>query len=243
MARHCSSSRNESCPKIHAGFGNAAAHMILTPIATSELPLLLERFAAALAPPARAVFARIADQRKAHRAQGAAAAAHHRAALDLARSFGMDILPGSPALDFAWNGYALRSATEAYVLLHEVAHFQIAPRARRALIDFGLGAGPETGDRAAAERAACVFGIARESEEAMASLLGVLWEVELGQPGLASFLDQNWLEGAGRPQAAAHFTAVLDRLREAGLVDEAGRPLPGRLAFEPCLAQHPLAGF
>ena len=217
--------------------------MILTPIATSELPLLLERFAAALAPPARAVFARIADQRKAHRAQGAAAAAHHRAALDLARSFGMDILPGSPALDFAWNGYALRSATEAYVLLHEVAHFQIAPPARRALIDFGLGAGPETGDRAAAERAACVFGIARESEEAMASLLGVLWEVELGQPGLASFLDQNWLEGAGRPQAAAHFTAVLDRLREAGLVDEAGWPLPGRLAFEPCLAQHPLAGF
>ena len=217
--------------------------MILTPIAAAELPRLLERFGAALAAPERTIFRRIADQRMAHRAQGADAAAHHRVALDRAHGFGMEILPGSPALDFAWNGRALRSDTEAYVLLHEVAHYQIAPPARRALIDFGLGAGPETGNREAADRVARVFGVERESEEAMASLLGVLWEVELGQPGLASFLDQNWLEGAGRPQAAAHFTAVLDRLSETGLVDGAGRPMLRRLAFEPCPAQHPVAAF
>ena len=215
--------------------------MILSPIATDELPRVLERFDTALAPPARAAFRRIADQRMAHRARGADAAAHHRIALELARSFGMGILPGSPALDFAWNGHALRSATEAYVLLHEVAHFQIAPPDRRIVIDFGLGAGPETGNREAAERAARVFSIARESEEAMASLLGVLWEVEFGQPGLASFLEQNWLEGANRPQAAAHFAAVLARLLDAGLINGAGRPLPGRLAFEACRAQHPVA--
>jgi hypothetical protein len=119
----------------------------------------------------------------------------------------------------------LRSATEAYVLLHEVAHFQIAPPARRRLIDFGLGAGPETGNRTAAECAATiVFGLEREREEAMASLLGILWEVELGQPGLASFLDQNWLEGADRPEAAAHFAFVLGELQRRGLVDTAGRP-------------------
>jgi len=216
--------------------------MILTPIEADELPRLLERFGAALAMPARAAFRRIADQRMAHRAQGADAAAHHRAALDLARGFGMGILPGSPALDFAWNGRALRSATEAYVLLHEVAHFQLAPPERRSAIDFGLGAGPETGNREAADRAASVFGVARESEEAMASLLGVLWELELGQPGLASFLDQNWLEGADRLEAAMHFAAVLDRLLMAALVDRAGHPLPGRLAFDTSLAQHPSVG-
>ena len=50
----------------------------------------------------------------------------------------------------------------------------------------------------------------------MASLAGILWEARLGQPALASFLDQNWLEGGER--APAHFTAVAARLRERGLL-------------------------
>jgi len=199
--------------------------MILTDIAPEELPAVIERFAALLDPAARAVFRRIADPAQAARAEGAEAARHHATACDLARAFGMPLLPGSPALDYAWTGQALREDTEAYVLLHEVAHFQLAPRERRQAIDFGLGAGPETGDRDGAERAATVFGTEREAEEAMASLLGVLWEVELGQPGFASFLDQNWLEGADRPGAAQHFTAVLRSLQQRGLVDDDGRPV------------------
>ena len=198
--------------------------MILTPIAADELPHLLDRFAAKLDGLARRIFARIADPQMAQRARGADAVAHHEAALALAASLGMGLLPGSPTLEFGWDGRALRSATEAYVLLHEIAHFQIAPPARRALIDFGLGAGPETGDRAAAERAATLFGVEREREEALASLLGILWEVELGQPALASFLDQNWLEGAERPEAAAHFAAVLGALQGLGVIDAAGHP-------------------
>ena len=208
--------------------------MILTDIAPAALPALIEQFAALLEPSARAVFRRIADPAQAARAEGATAAAHHQAACELARRFGMTLLPGSPALDFAWSGEALRSETEAYVLLHEVAHFQLAPPERRGAIDFGLGTGPETGNRDAAERAASVFGLAREAEEAMASLLGVLWEVELGQPGFASFLDQNWLEGAERPGAAAHFCAVLATLKERDVVDAEGRPLL-RLARSPSL--------
>ena len=199
--------------------------MILTEIALKELPGVIERFAALLAPSARAVFRRIADPAKAARAEGAEATRHHAVACELARSFGMALLPGSPTLDYAWTGTALRRDTEAYVLLHEVAHFLLATPERRYAIDFGLGAGPETGDRAGAEHAATVFGLEREGEEAMASLLGVLWETELGQPGFASFLDQNWLEGAGRPAAAQHFTAVLTALQRRGLVDGDGRPL------------------
>lgn len=199
--------------------------MILTDIAPGKLPAVIERFAALLEPPALTVFRRIADPAQARRAEGATAAAHHQAACDLARRFGMTLLPGSPTLDFAWTGDALRSDTEAYVLLHEVAHFQLAPPERRRTIDFGLGAGPETGDRDAAERAASVFGVARETEEALASLLGVLWEVELNQPGFASFLDQNWLEGAERAGAAAHFCTVLATLKEREVIDADGHPL------------------
>jgi hypothetical protein len=199
--------------------------MILTDIAPEELPDVIERFAAWLDPSARVVFRRIADPAKASRAEGAEAEQHHAASCDLARAFGMPLLPGSPMLDYAWTGSALRRETEAYVLLHEVAHFQLAPLERRHAIDFGLGAGPETGDRDGAERAATVFGLEREAEEAMASLLGVLWEVELGQPGFASFLDQNWLEGADRPSAAQHFASVLAALRQRGLVTDDGRPI------------------
>jgi hypothetical protein len=43
----------------------------------------------------------------------------------------------------------------------------------------------------------------------------------MGQPALASFLDQNWLEGAG---AARHFEATFGRLRAERLVTGAGRP-------------------
>jgi hypothetical protein len=57
----------------------------------------------------------------------------------------------------------------------------------------------------------------RDAEEAAASLLGILWEAALGQPALASFLDQNWLEGLGR-SAAAHFTTVLRQVAALGLV-------------------------
>ena len=124
---------------------------------------------------------------------------------------------GTPCL-FNWDGTALNAATEAYVILHEVAHFALALPARRDLIDFGLGPGPDTVDRDAAESAVVVSPIEREQDEAAASLLGILWEASLGQPALASFIDQNWLEGLDR-SAPAHFTTVLRTLRDRGLLN------------------------
>ncbi|HUK06298.1 MAG TPA: hypothetical protein VLX09_00385 [Stellaceae bacterium] len=125
---------------------------------------------------------------------------------------------------FGWDGARLSGQTEAYVLLHEIAHYQLAPMDRRRLIEFGLGPGPDTTDYPGAERAAVLHGIERDREEAMASLLGILWETALGHPALASFLDQNWLEGAADSRAARHFTDVLHRLIADGFVDARSRP-------------------
>jgi hypothetical protein len=199
--------------------------MILTPISEADLPDALDRLRNSLGDGlSRVVFARIAVPADAARAEGALAANHRRRAVAMAEEHGIKVRSGSPTLDFSWNGEALRGDTEAYVLLHEVAHYQLAAPERRHLIDFGLGAGPETGDRRAADGAACLCGLAREREEAMASLLGILWEVELGQPALASFLDQNWLEGAGSAAAADHFETVLAALLHSGFIDQDGRP-------------------
>jgi len=184
---------------------------MLTPIPPDLLDAALERFAARLeTPEARAAFALIRATSPV-RAEGAEAERHRRAALAFARRHGMAAHPPGTICAYNWDGAALDGATEAYVILHEVAHYALAPAERRALPDFGLGPGPDTRDRAGAERAAALPVLEREPDEAAASLLGILWETELGQPALASLLDQNWLEGLER-SAPAHFTAVLSRL-------------------------------
>jgi hypothetical protein len=194
--------------------------MILTPIPRERLAGALDRFAAQLDDPAaRDAFARIRAT-AAERAGGAAAETHRQQALALARRCGMRVHPAGARSAFNWDGTALDGDTEAYVILHETAHFVLAPPERRVLVDFGLGAGPDTTDRAAADRAVRLPILERESDEAAASLLGILWEAALGHPALASFLDQNWLEGLER-SAAPHFTAMLRRLQQLGLVEAA----------------------
>jgi hypothetical protein len=194
--------------------------MILTPIPRHRLGAVLDRFAAQLVDPgAHAAFARIRATAP-ERAGGGAAERHRQQALAVARHFGVPVHPPGTCPDFNWDGIALDGETEAYVILHEVAHFVLAPPERRRLIDFGLGPGPDTRERVAAEHAAVLPLIEREIDEAEASLLGILWEEALGQPALASFLDQNWLEGLER-SAAAHFTEILRRLRRRRFGDPA----------------------
>jgi len=208
--------------------------VILTPIPPDRLPAVLAQFGARLEDGfARRVFAAIARS-PAERADGTHAERHRREALALAAEFGIEAVEGSPVEAFSWDGRRLRADTEAYVLLHEIAHYQLAAPERRTAIDFGLGPGPDTADRAAAERAAVLPMLERDREEAAVSLLGILWETECAHPALASFLDQNWLAGEGSEADARHFTGVLSRLRAGGFVDAQGRPTR-RLRAEPDL--------
>src|SRR5215831_4802243 len=191
--------------------------MILTPIPRAELRHALDRFMSGLVDPfSREVFRRIRAT-SADRAVGTEAERHRQVALSLAGALGMAIHPEGTPCRFNWDGTALNGATEAYVILHEVAHFALASAERRSLIDFGLGPGPDTTDREAAAEVATLSPLEAAEEEAAASLLGIVWEAELGQPALASFLDQNWLEGLDR-SAAGHFISVLGSLRGRGLL-------------------------
>lgn len=206
--------------------------MILTPIDLGELPALAETFGAHLAreaPWAMAAFARIIDSARLI-AHGIDTPEQRTAAIDLARSFGMATLDEEPQAAFSWDGRVLRTRSEASVIVHEVTHYLVAPPARRHVIDFGLGAGPESGRAAEADAATCTDFATREHEETLASLLGVLWEIELGQPGILAFLEQNWLEGCHRPTAARHFARFLGLLIEAGLATADGRPCRPSLA-------------
>jgi hypothetical protein len=178
--------------------------MILTPIPDDQLGGILDRFMAASDGLPRAVFARIRATSP-YRAAGAEAEGHRLAALSFARTFGLATHPDGTSCRFNWDGAALNGATEAYVVLHEVAHFVLAPPERRGLVEFGLGPGPDTLDHEVAERAAILSPLIREEDEATASLLGIVWEGARDLP--SPFLDQN--TSRVDRSAAAHFTSVV----------------------------------
>jgi hypothetical protein len=198
--------------------------MILTPIDTSELPEIFAAFEKGLGDDglALAVFARIKASLPPNGAGGTDG--HHAAALRLAAELGIPVLDEDPHDAFSWDGYQIRTRSEPSVLIHEIAHWQLCAPERRRLYDFGLGAGPETGRTAEADAVVALGPEERQDEECLTSLLGILWEVKLGQPGILAFMEQNWLEGYDRPGTPDHFRRTLARLRAGGFLDERGCP-------------------
>jgi hypothetical protein len=201
--------------------------MILTPIASKALPRILDVFGAGLQAHAfaLAVFCRITATRKYCPDLSADLVAGRGKALALATAFGISTIDEEPAAAFSWDGNAIRTKSETSVVFHEIAHWQIARMERRAVCDFGLGAGPETGCASEANAVACVDSATKEEEENLASLLGILWEVEHGEPALLAFAEQNWLELYDRSSSHLHFVKSLGVLSARGLIDDIGRPL------------------
>ena len=203
--------------------------MNLTPIDPGLLPGVLAGFARHFEsdPASAAALARIAATAGA-RPGDYDLPEHREAAVALVAAFGLQAIDEYPAQAYSWDGGAVRIRSEASVLIHEVAHWLLAPPERRTLPDFGLGAGPETGRVAEAEAARCVSQAEKEEEELLSSLLGILWEAELGQPAIFSFVEQNWLEAWERPAAGEQFARTVHALLTRGLIAPDGRPVPAR---------------
>lgn len=200
--------------------------MQLTPIPDVEIPTALAAVRARLAPGsmAQAVLDRIAATH-ALAPLGVDTPEQRAQGVELARRFGIGTIDEEPARAWSYDGRSIRTRSEAYVLIHEVAHWLVAPPERRALLDFGLGAGPESGRTGEADAQLCVDKDRQIEDEALASLLGILWEVELGHPAILAFLEQNWLEGWERPACAENLERTLAQLFARGLIDAAGRPI------------------
>jgi hypothetical protein len=200
--------------------------MILTPIDPIRLPQALATFAGYLDGLAATVFARIAATGRLCPDLKADLQAGRHKAVALAERLGIPTRDEDPAVAYSWDGQVIRTRSETSVVFHEIAHWQIAPLARRGLPDFGVGAGPETGRIVEANAAMCVDAATMEEEENLSSLLGILWEVEHDEPAILAFAEQNWLELYERPSTAAHFARCVGELRTRGLIDADGRPLP-----------------
>ena len=200
--------------------------MILSPIPTTDLPDVLARFQASLPEGSLAatVFGRIAATLP-HDNPADTEPARHRDAVALCAAFGLPTIDEPPQAAFSWDGHAIRVAeSEASVVIHEVTHYQLCAPERRPLPDFGLGAGPESGRKAEADAALCLPGARRDVEEGLCSLLGILWEAELGHPAILAFLEQNWLEGRDSPLNRDHFLKMVHLLHQHGFIDADGHP-------------------
>lgn len=204
--------------------------MILTPVTHSDLSALLPGFEAALAvdPLALRVFRRVTAMIPAGDLLTLSTDPdHHTQGVELCRRFGFEIIDLRPQDYFSWDGKGVAIGMEPSVLIHEVAHWQCAAPERRGVLDFGLGAGPETGRKAEADAVQTLFCPERDVEEGLCSLLGILWEAELGQPAILAFLEQNWLEGGTSLHNLSHFRKIVRWLARMGLVDWDGRPTMG----------------
>lgn len=200
--------------------------MMLTTLEPHRLDGMLRTMERALvgAPDAWAAFRRIAESQVRAPTLQTDLFAGHQTVVNLAAHLGISVMDVDPADGFSWDGQAVATKTETAVLLHEIAHWQIAPPARRALPDFGLGAGPESGLKQEADAACCVDDQTKELEENLASLLGILWEAALGGPAIIAFCEQNWLELHDRPGTADHFVAIFQELLSRGLITQDGQP-------------------
>lgn len=212
-------------------FINPLAHgirlMMLTHIPAAELAEMLARFQARVAghPLASRALARIAATWPV--AAGTVDTPEQRVeGVQLAHAFGIPTCDEEPSQAFMWDGQCIRTRIEASVIVHEVAHWLCCAPERRGIYDFGLGAGPETGRAAEANAALCTSENLRQEEECLTSILGILWEAELGQPAILAFLEQNWMEGWERPSAIAYFAHMVEQLHADGLIDAEACPVP-----------------
>lgn len=201
--------------------------MMLTPVNHDTLRPLLPEFRAALSDYPLAV--KVFDRVTAIVPDGdlmtlSTDAKHHADGVELCRQFGFGILDVDPKTHFTWDGINVAIRMEPSVLIHEVAHYQLAAPERRAVLDFGLGCGPESGKREPADAVQTLFCPERDVEEALCSLLGILWEAELGQPAILAFLEQNWMEGGANLQNVGHFKKIVRWLHDMELVDGDGAP-------------------
>lgn len=196
--------------------------MMLTPVNHADLAKMLPEFDAALAdtPLAQAVFRKITaiipDGDLMTLSQDAN---HHAQGVELCREFGFGILDVNPKDHWTWDGKNVAIQMEPSVLIHEVAHYQLAAPERRNVIDFGLGVGPESGGQAEADAVQTLFLPERDVEEALCSLLGILWEAQLGQPAILAFLEQNWMEGGANTHNVQHFKKIVRWLHDMKLID------------------------
>jgi hypothetical protein len=142
-------------------------------------------------------------------------------AIALLESFGVFHEPRDPiamvvgeGAGFGWDGKSIatgvkRNATD---ILHDLAHWLVAPPSRRKIEDFGLGRGPDSGGDARR----IVGDEWADNEEEVVSFLGIVWEAALGHNPMPSLVYQSWTQGGSYKKVVK----AIKKLTRKGLLDD-----------------------
>ena len=117
----------------------------------------------------------------------------------LARKWGTRIYKRSCAGSFSYNGKTIalysdhnkskqRSTSD---IIHDIAHFVVATPKRRKLPEFGLGTSPDNYTRLTFPADGMNYSMA-QTEEELASVLGIYWEREIGLDWRQTYENHSW---------------------------------------------------
>lgn len=117
------------------------------------------------------------------------------AVLVLMAELGIPCYPEREPRDYVqWDGVASAiKGVKASNLFHDVAHWLLCPKTRRAQPDFGLGRSPDSGYKLPAPIPKVFYPAARLEEE-KASVLGILLEARAGMKFQNTIVDHGWRE-------------------------------------------------
>lgn len=158
------------------------------------------------------------------RASKTGKAISRKRALEFAHHVGMRTNNADPHKKMcAWTGKVLFVGKQPSAdIVHDVAHYQCAPKSRRCRPDFGLGQSPDAGVFSTDKRLEPELSPGRmNDEEESASILGILWQVKLGI-GSARMTFDNHSWDVNYPIT---FDDALCRLHRWGLISPEAQPL------------------
>lgn len=116
---------------------------------------------------------------------------------------------------YVWNGqnFKLGATKTSSNIVHEVAHYLVTPD--KNLPEYGLGTAPD-GDKSIDS----VKVENRQSEEELASVLGILIEYNLGLPAKETFLEHSWHESGSEKI----FAITMRKLKKLKYIDNNNVP-------------------
>lgn len=147
---------------------------------------------------------------------------------EVVSALGIPYVEGKDPNQFVWNGYQLQidNLDTPSNILHECAHYQVAPTLFRRQVEYGLGKAPNSLRFFEVTR---LHTRAAPDDELLASLLGILWEKHLGYDHVNTLFAHNWVRNTFNPtweEYAKHNSTetALETLYELGLISARGVP-------------------
>lgn len=142
----------------------------------------------------------------------------------------LDIRIGKSFSPYVWNGSKINSdmLEDSADIIHEIAHFTLAPGTRRYKPEYGLGPAPETTIYIKSDV------VDPRSHEFLASILGCLIEISFGYDHTTTLARHRWIERENMTNDSKEMIDwILRHLVDIGSITTSGKVMMKKMEVEP----------